>query len=282
VRLRADENAERLRLKSMPRFHTLNRVRGVKPGATVLMTAASEGGQPVPALVEQRFGRGRAAAILIGDLWRWSLRRTAKDEDDLSKAWRQTIRWLVSDVPRRVELHADRGDAQDVLGAPVTLAVDARDETYSALDNAAVTVSVTGPDGKPLELTAEPSDRRAGLYETTFVPRQPGAYRAHATVKATDGSEVGVSDTGWTSEPAANEFRDLRANRGLLQTIAERTGGEVVNAKELDRFVDSLPTRTAEITEPYVMPLWHRPGVFLLAIACLVAEWGLRRWKGLP
>jgi hypothetical protein len=101
-------------------------------------------------------------------------------------------------------------------------------------------------------------------------------------VKSADASEVGAADTGWTSEPAANEFRDLRANRELLERIAQRTGGEVVSADGLDRFVASLPTRAAEITEPYVMPLWHRPGVFLLAIACLVAEWGLRRWKGLP
>jgi hypothetical protein len=28
--------------------------------------------------------------------------------------------------------------------------------------------------------------------------------------------------------------------------------------------------------------VWHQPWVFLLAILCLTAEWGLRRWKGLP
>ncbi|MEX2141064.1 MAG: glutamine amidotransferase [Pirellulales bacterium] len=285
VRLRSEENAERVRLRAMPPFQTLNRVRGVKPGATILVSATTNEGRAVPAVVEQRFGRGRAGAVLIGDLWRWSLRRAAKDEEDLEKSWRQTIRWLVGDVPKRVEIDVDRPGAsgEDVLGAPITLSVTARDEKYSPLENAAVTIRVSGgPHAKPLELTAEPSDRKAGVYETTYVPRQPGAYRAHATVKAADGSDVGDVHAGWTSEPAANEFRELRANREVLQRIADRTGGEVVAAKDLDRFVETLPTRAAEITEPYVMPLWHRPGVFLLAIACLVAEWGLRRWKGLP
>ena len=292
VRLRSEENAERSRLKSMPPFQTLNRVRGVKPGATILVSATAGDGRAAPALVEQRFGRGRTGAILIGDLWRWGLRRTAnvvesdspgRAEQDLEKSWRQTIRWLVGDVPQRVEIDVDRGEAEDVLGAPITLSVTARDEKYAPLDNASVIVRVSGgPHAKPLELTAEPSDRKAGVYEATYVPRQPGAYRAHAVVKAADGSEVGKVETGWTSEPAANEFRDLRANRELLERIAAGTGGEVVAAEDLDRFVDTLPTRAAEITEPYVVPLWHRPGVFLLAIACLVSEWGLRRWKGLP
>jgi uncharacterized membrane protein len=283
VRLRSEETAERKRLAAMPLFHTLNRVRGVKPGATVLAAASFEGDRPLPALVEQRYGSGRVGAILIGDLWRWSLRRTTKDEEDLEKSWRQTIRWLVGDVPKRVEIDVDRSEGEDVLGAPVTIFVTARDKSFAPLENAAVTVRVSGgPHAKALELTAEPSDRKAGVYQATYVPRQPGAYRAHATVKAADNSDVGEVHAGWTSQPAANEFRDLRANRELLARIAERTGGEVVAADDIDSFVDSLPTRAAEITEPYVMPLWHRPGVFLLAIACLVAEWGLRRWKGLP
>ena len=40
--------------------------------------------------------------------------------------------------------------------------------------------------------------------------------------------------------------------------------------------------RRAEITEPYVNPLWHHPAIFLLVIGCLIGEWGLRRWRGLP
>jgi len=56
----------------------------------------------------------------------------------------------------------------------------------------------------------------------------------------------------------------------------------VVPASDLDAFVKTLPTRHADVTEPYVRPVWHQPWVFLLAILCLTAEWGLRRWKGLP
>jgi hypothetical protein len=165
----------------------------------------------------------------------------------------------------------------------VTLRVRVRDEAYAPLDNAAVTVRVTGPDGKPTELTAEAGAQEPGLYEAAYVPRQPGAYRAQVTASAPDGSEVAqAAATGWTSEPAAEEFRELKPNRALLEGLARGTGGEVVAAADLERFVAGLPTRHAEITEPYVRPVWHQAWVFLLAIACLTAEWGLRRWKGLP
>jgi hypothetical protein len=115
-----------------------------------------------------------------------------------------------------------------------------------------------------------------------FVPRDPGAYRATINVAGADGSEVGQAQAGWTSEPAADEFRQLKPNRELLDRIAKTTGGAMVPAGRIDNFVATLPTLHAEITEPYIRPMWHQAWVFLLAILCLTAEWGLRRWKGLP
>jgi len=43
----------------------------------------------------------------------------------------------------------------------------------------------------------------------------------------------------------------------------------------------SLPHRNVPITETWTTPFWHQPAVFLFALLCFVAEWGLRRWKGL-
>ena len=34
--------------------------------------------------------------------------------------------------------------------------------------------------------------------------------------------------------------------------------------------------------EAWTYPFWHTPGMFALALACFLAEWGLRRWKGMP
>jgi len=131
-------------------------------------------------------------------------------------------------------------------------------------------------------MVAEASDKAPGTYTGTFAPRAGGAYRATVSVTAADGSEVGQRDTGWTVEPETEEFRTLTVNRPLLERIASQTGGEVLTLDRLDSFVASLPNRKIPQTESWTYPLWHQWHVFLLALTCLVAEWGLRRWRGLP
>ena len=92
---------------------------------------------------------------------------------------------------------------------------------------------------------------------------------------------MGEREAGWAAQPAADEFAHLQPNRYYLKTIATQTHGEVVDGENLAAFVATLPTRGVPITEPWTSPLWHQPLYFLIAIACLLAEWGLRRIHGL-
>jgi uncharacterized membrane protein len=280
VRLRETEDAERHRLEAMPPFQTVNRVPAVKPGATVLAYVTDGEENRLPALVAQRFGKGRAAALLVGDLWRWQLKRETPENDDLAKAWRQTVRWLVADVPGRIELEARPSRGGEA--APVEMRIRVKSPEFEPLDNAAAEVALTTPQGETLKLRAEPSDLEAGTYVAHYLPRSEGAYRAKAVVTAPDGSLLGEQETGWTAQPGADEFHRLAANLPLLERLAKESGGEVVARDRLDEFVADLPNRKIPITEPWIYPLWHRPFVFLLAIGCLMAEWGLRRVKGLP
>jgi len=55
----------------------------------------------------------------------------------------------------------------------------------------------------------------------------------------------------------------------------------VIDGDHLSSFVAGLSARSAPITEPWTSPLWHQPFYFLVAIACLLGEWGLRRVNGL-
>jgi uncharacterized membrane protein len=279
VRLRETEAEERKRLSGMTPFRMLTPIDQIKPAATVLAEVVDEEGHKHPALVAQRFGRGRSAALLVGDYWRWAMRRPSDHENDLAKSWRQTVRWLVADVPRRVEVDV-QSQEHSAIGA-VTLSIRVRDPEYLPLDNAQVAIEVTMPDGKTLALDTEPHENEAGAYVATHVPRQPGAYHAAIKVTAPDGSQVGEREAGWVAQPAADEFRTLRPNRAWLEEVAARTGGEVLAADQLDDFVASLPTRKAPITEPWTRPAWNHPLFYLAIIGCLVGEWGLRRWKGL-
>lgn len=291
ARLRDTETAERKRLEELPAMQVLNRVRDVKPGASVIAEVQDEAGQKHPALVAQRFGNGRVGALLVGDLWRTGL-HDETTRADLDKWWRQTIRWLIADVPERIAFHAEpkRLDPNQAM----SLVVRARDKEFKPLDNASVRITVSPLTDSPdtgsaglqsntnrVLLTAEPALTEAGRYETSYVPRLAGGYLAEAVVTDADGVEVGRALAGWTSDPAAEEFRSLKPNRALLEQIARQTGGEVIGVKDLAAFAAKLPNRNAPITENWSVPLWHQPLVFLFALACFAAEWGLRRWKGM-
>lgn len=277
VRLRKTEGEEKSRLAGMARFHTLNLTGRVKPGAMQLAHVTLASGEKCPALVAQSFGKGRSAALLLGDFWRWGLARNDPSDEDLFKAWRQTIRWLLAEVPRRLEVEAVR----DSRGA-YELRVDVRDEEYEALDNARVELEIVDPNDNHISLSAEASERQAGQYVASFAPRDAGPYLAKVCVQAPDGSEVGEAEVGWASQPDAEEFARVEPNRALLEKIAADTGGEVIELDDLETLAEQLPHKEVPLSEPTLTPLWHRGWLFMLAIACLCGEWGLRRWKGLP
>ena len=139
ARLRDNEVDEKVRLQGMPPFQVLNPVREVKPGASVVATVSDAAGKTNAALVVQRFGRGRTAALPVGDVWRWGFHDAAAHQD-MDKFWRQLMRWLVTDVPNQVELTVE--PQPEAASGAVRLQVRVRDQTFQPLDNAGVSVEV--------------------------------------------------------------------------------------------------------------------------------------------
>jgi hypothetical protein len=139
-----------------------------------------------------------------------------------------------------------------------------------------------GAAGAPIRLEAEPASSEPGLYQATYVPRQTGGYKATAHVINNAGADLGHAEAGWSTDLAAEEFRSLTPNVALLGELARKTGGEVVAAADLEKFARGLPQRSAPVMETWSQPAWHTPTMFAFALACLLAEWGLRRWKGMP
>ncbi len=276
ARLRANEPDETRRLAALPPFDILNTAHGAKPAAMIVATV-SDGRAEYPALVTQRFGRGRTAALLVGDLWHMGL-GDETGQKDLGKAWRQLVRWLVADVPEPIELRAEAQPG----GESERLQVRVRDAKFQPLDNAAVTLKVQPvAGGPPVSLTAEASAEEPGLYIASYTPRDSGGFRADAAVAGESGAAVGSAVAGWTTDLAAAEFRSLSPNRALMETVARKTGGEVLTPERLEAFARDLPGKRAPVTETWTQPLWHTPAMFLFALAGFIGEWGLRRWKGL-
>ena len=190
------------------------------------------------------------------------------------------VRWLVADVPRRVEAQSR---PVDNAGSPaVDIEIRVHDEQYLPLSNANVEIELTMPDDARVEFPARASNEEPGAYVARCWTRKPGAYHARITVAGPDGSATGTQETGWVVQPHAEEFRNLSPNQALLEQIAAETGGELLALDELDEWADGVDQREFPMTETYIRPLWHHPLFFGLAAACLIGEWGLRRWRGLP
>ncbi len=290
TRLRKTEAEERERMAVVPPFKTMNPTRGVKPGASVLATVTDGAGTHWPALVTQQFGRGHAGAMLVGDLWRAQLQESEATRGDLAKAWRQTIRWLVSEVSQRVDVTTE--PAPDVSADAVRVRVRAVDAEFRSLDNARVQVQVSGPLGissidadstEKVEVTleAEPINDQPGTYSAVFVPRGIGGWKLSTKAIDGDGQELPVATTGWIHDPLADEFRRTGSNRAGLEKLAEVTGGRVIEAREIESFVAGLKHEPMPVMEAWTMPLWDHPLVFVVVLACLIGEWTLRRLAGL-
>jgi len=283
-RLRETEDSEAERFKEMPSFNTLNPVGEAKPGAVKLATVRDGQGRVMPALVMQRFGKGKTAALTLGDSWKWSMRRQPGDKDDPARLWRQMMRWLVNDVPVRASVRIEPGGAGD---GQVSIVTEVRDESYLPLDNAKVEIEVmrvsnqNDKESTPSMLIAQSDDSLAGAYKANYFASESGGHLAKVRVTSEDGSEIASTQSGWAAQPGQAEFRQWEINRELLQTIAEQTGGEIIDDRSLDGFVADLNNRKVPVSQVWTYPVWHRPWVMLMAILCLCGEWGLRRWKGL-
>lgn len=195
--------------------------------------------------------------------------------EDMEKSWRQVVRWLIADVPERVTV-----ELEEAGEGAVRARVEVRDEAFEAMPDARVTLKVGGGEVEAVELNATPSDTEPGIFEVTLVPAM-GETVVTATARDAGGLPLGEARDGWVSNGAADEFNRLEPNRAMLETIAARTGGRVLEAGELASFAGELPKMDAPEKRTWSRSLWHTPPVFLLVLACFAGEWIVRRRTGM-
>ncbi len=278
ARLRDQAEAENKRLASLPTFDVVNYSSNIKPGANLLATARTSSGQSLPALVTHRYGKGRAVVFTIGDYWRAGLSMDPTKTEDLSRFWRQTLRWLIADVPGRVELSINTA-----AGAkrPTELRLRVTDQAFKPIDNADTSIVITPPTGAPINLSAEPTSDAPGEFQAVYLASDPGAYRITATAKSSDGQIIGGAEAGLVVDPDAKEFSSIKPNRAVLEQLAKQTGGRVLSKSDLSGLADELLNREAPIMESKTSPLWHNGWLLSFIIALLVGEWILRRKRGM-
>ncbi|MEM9016551.1 MAG: glutamine amidotransferase [Verrucomicrobiota bacterium] len=277
MRLRAGKEEETNRLAYMPPFFAINQVSAIKPGANVLATVIDSERRTIPAVVTQRYGEGKSAAVTIADYWRWGM-KDSEQQENLAKSWRQLLRWSVHEVPTRVQMEKTEVESGPL---PLTqLSIRVRNERFEPQDDANVQLTISHLDGTTSTLSAEPSLEEPGLFTAEYATENEMGYQVSAIVLDGDGNEIGRDQVARALNPESEEFARLGPNRNPLEKIAAATGGEVLEVAQLEELAERLKELDLPVSEVRQRPLWHTPWLFLLALGCFVGEWIIRRRAG--
>ena len=98
------EAASSERWNELPVITSVNPLRTLKPGATLLLSGTDEKRHTQPVLAYQRYGRGKALALTVQDSWLYQMHASMPLEDMTHEnLWRQLLRWVVDAVPDSVD-----------------------------------------------------------------------------------------------------------------------------------------------------------------------------------
>ena len=273
------EAASLKRWTELPSLISVNTIRGLKPGATVLLNGTDERRRTQPVLAYQRYGRGKAIAFTAKDSWQWQMHHTMPLEDMTHENfWRQLLRWLIDGVPGAVEVHtsAERVEA----GEQVTLLADIVDKAFVELNDAKAVATVHAPSGSAIEVPLQWTGERNGQYRGTYVADEPGL---HATsVEATrEGGTIGTGVTNVRAAPGDAEYFDPIMHAARLQRIADETGGRFYTSGAVSALSEDLQYTGRGVTTVEERDIWDMPVLLLTLLGLVCGEWAYRRWVGL-
>ncbi|HEY7337442.1 MAG TPA: hypothetical protein VH639_21295 [Bryobacteraceae bacterium] len=249
-----------------------------KPGATVLADAIPKegGGGHVPLLIIQPFGRGRTAIFATGGSWRWQMLQPVSDMSH-ETFYRQLLRWLVSDTPRRVTGSTPKQLLADETG--VKLRAEVRDTTYLPAGDATVEAHITGPEGITDSIDMRPQPLEQGVYVADYTTPKPGSYLVDIVAKHGQ-EDLGHDTLTFRREDGIAENFHVEQNRELLEKLSSETGGRYYKPNEASRLGKDINYSEAGITIRETRDLWDMPAIFLLIVLLRTAEWLLRRKWG--
>lgn len=280
LQLRATPAASAARWDSLPQLTSVNRVDGLRAGATVLLSGTVEGGRAdVPVLAWQRYGRGMSAVLAVQDSWLWRMHASMEVEDKTHETfWRQMVRWLVDDAPDPVEIVTS--PARGAPGESVTLRAHVADAFFADVNDATVTATATSPTGTTSTVPLEWSLREDGSYTGSFVATDSGRYTIAVTSQRGREAAHSATTTLLVDDHGADvSHAEMRS--ALLRRIAQETGGRYYDLADAQKIGDDAVYTESGVTVREAKDLWDMPAVFLLLATLLAAEWGYRRWRGL-
>jgi hypothetical protein len=273
------EEASAVRWEDLPAVSAVNAVGTAKPGATVLLTGATDNRQEQIVLAFQRYGRGKSLAFPVQDSWIWKMDVSIAVEDTTHATfWRRLVRWLVDGVPDHVSVTTavDRVEP----GEPMRLSAEVVDPAFVEVNDAQVIAHVTSPSGRTTDVNLEWTVTRDGEYRGSFVPDEPGIYEVKASAVRGE-QDLGSYVMHARASAGDGEYFDSAMRTSLLTRIAEETGGHFFTPATASTLPAAINYSGRGVTVVEDRDLWDMPALLLLLLALIGAEWSYRRVRGL-
>ena len=279
TQIAATEAASSARWNELPVLTSVNPLKTLKPGATLLLSGTDENRRTQPVLAFQRYGRGKALALTVQDSWLYQMHASMPLEDMTHEnLWRQLLRWVVDGVPDPVDVHTSTERVE--AGEPVTLTAEVVDKSFVELNDARVVAKVKDPAGNVVEVPMQWTGERNGEYRATFTAPADGMYAAD--VEATrEGKPLGAGAIHMRAAPGDAEYFDPTMHAARLKRIADETGGKFYTADTLSGLPEDLKYAGRGVTTVEERDLWHMPIVLLAIVGLMAGEWAYRRAVGM-
>ncbi|HOX37421.1 MAG TPA: glutamine amidotransferase [Candidatus Brocadiia bacterium] len=268
--------------RSLPLLEGCMVAREIKPGATVLGEADE---QKYPLLVVQRYGKGRAAALLADTTAAWAF-GTDADPTAHARFWRQLVMWVGGREDSEDKLvWIDLLPSEATAQRPVDIRIHVKDKQGANADKARLTVAVMRNRDKtrnPIQTTYDPAE---ACFIGKFVPKEPGDYMVEASAEL-ESTELGRDEARFFTNPADSELDNPVADHALLKDLAALTssvGGEFFELSGMDELMKKLLEKETQSSVYRIerVELWDHAAVFWIFSVCLLAEWLLRKTRGM-
>ncbi len=267
--------------KDLAPLYWLLEMPELKPGVRVLAERSAPSGadgRRLPVICLQYVGAGKVLFHATDETWRWRYRT---GDVYFARYWVQMIRYLcrskLTDAGGSALLATDRREYAQ--GDSVRLRVRFADERQAPVEDDGVTVVVEQPGRKTQRITMHRASGARGVFEGVVERPAVGSYHAWIAAPALEGRSPAAD---FSVIPPPGEFARVQMDAGEMRQAAKTTGGRFYTFETADRLVGDLPPgRQVPIESLPPLPLWNRWSVLALFLALLVAEWVLRKLRGM-
>ncbi len=231
----------------------------------------------MPVVLFQYVGAGKVLFHATDETWRW---RRQADGLYFARYWMQTIRWLcrskLAEAGGPITLSTDRREYEE--GDSVRFQVRFADARLAPAEGG-VTLAVESPGSRTERVELHRTAAERGVFRGVLEHPAPGDYRAWIASPETKGRPPALAFH--VAQPAG-EFVRTRMDAAAMRRAAEISGGRYLPIATAGQLATELPPgRPTPVETLPPLPLWNRWPVLALFLGLLIAEWILRKRRGM-